>query len=203
MHGHRCPRCSFESSALIRKMKYGEFLKKAILVHGERYIYNEFNPINNKDKIAITCRIHGEFKQSINSHLKGNGCKECSRKDKGFNYSNWKRAGDNSKYFESFKVYIIKCTGHGETFYKIGKTYTSIKSRYRVVESNKMPYKYEIEHVFIGDAIDMCKLEHYLHCHNYKNRYRPKISFAGERECFTTYDINLNERHNSDIQPQQ
>jgi len=54
-----------------------ELLKsKFLLVHGDRYEYN-FTYNGYHKKISIICKLHGEFKQAINSHLKGHGCSIC------------------------------------------------------------------------------------------------------------------------------
>ena len=62
-----------------------EFIKKAQLVHGDKYDYSKVNYINSKTKVCIICHKknefneeHGEFWQRPNDHLNGNGCKYCN-----------------------------------------------------------------------------------------------------------------------------
>jgi hypothetical protein len=55
-----------------------EFIEKAIKTHGNKYDYSLVNYINNSTNIIITCKIHGEFKQTPANHLKGKNCSKCS-----------------------------------------------------------------------------------------------------------------------------
>jgi len=54
-----------------------DFMKKARVSHGGRYDYSKMIYINSKTKITITCKEHGEFRQSPNSHLSRHGCPKC------------------------------------------------------------------------------------------------------------------------------
>ena len=54
-----------------------DFIKDAINVHGSKYDYSKVNYINNHTKVIITCRKHGDFEQTPNSHLNGRGCPKC------------------------------------------------------------------------------------------------------------------------------
>lgn len=57
-----------------------DFIKDATNVHGSKYDYSKVNYINNHTKVIITCRKHGDFEQTPNSHLNGRGCQKCSLK---------------------------------------------------------------------------------------------------------------------------
>jgi len=56
-----------------------EFLKKAKKKHGKFYDYTKTKYVNNRSKLTITCRIHGDFKQRPDDHLRGKGCPKCSK----------------------------------------------------------------------------------------------------------------------------
>lgn len=56
-----------------------EFIDKAKKIHGERYVYSKVKYCKSKIKVIITCRIHGDYEQSPNSHLAGYGCLECGK----------------------------------------------------------------------------------------------------------------------------
>ena len=62
-----------------KKLDRYEFIWKAIQKHGYRYDYRKVNYINNKTKVCIICPEHGEFWQTPDSHLRGNGCSKCGR----------------------------------------------------------------------------------------------------------------------------
>lgn len=55
-----------------------DFIKDAKNVHGSKYDYSKVNYTNNHTKVTITCRKHGDFEQTPNSHLNGRGCPKCA-----------------------------------------------------------------------------------------------------------------------------
>lgn len=59
-----------------------EFIERANSTHGFRYDYTESVYLSSREKIAIKCLTHGEFKQSANSHLNGSGCPSCGKDDR-------------------------------------------------------------------------------------------------------------------------
>ena len=61
-------------------MSVQDFLRKATLVHGDRYSYEKVEYKNNRQKILILCKIHGDFFQTPGNHLKGCGCPTCGNK---------------------------------------------------------------------------------------------------------------------------
>jgi len=73
MRGVGCPKCC--GMYKTTKDIILEFNKK----HDNFYDYSLFtNYIKASNKIEIICPVHGIFKQSVNSHLQGHGCKKCS-----------------------------------------------------------------------------------------------------------------------------
>ena len=55
-----------------------EFIKESKEVHGVKYDYSLVEYKGSKTKVKITCLIHGEFLQTPNNHLNGNGCPKCN-----------------------------------------------------------------------------------------------------------------------------
>lgn len=53
------------------------FIRKAKLVHGDKYDYSKTEYTNNNTKVLITCPIHGDFLQNAGDHLSGKGCSKC------------------------------------------------------------------------------------------------------------------------------
>jgi very-short-patch-repair endonuclease len=53
------------------------FIKNSILKHGDKYCYAKVNYISSRTKVLISCKKHGEFLQTPDSHLSGKGCKKC------------------------------------------------------------------------------------------------------------------------------
>ena len=60
-----------------KKLTKEEFIKKAIEKHGDKYNYTKVDYKDNKTKVCIICKKHGEFWQIPNSHTNGNGCPKC------------------------------------------------------------------------------------------------------------------------------
>lgn len=54
-----------------------EFIADARKVHGGKYDYSKSIYKTSKEKVVITCKIHGDFKMTPNDHLKGCGCPAC------------------------------------------------------------------------------------------------------------------------------
>lgn len=54
------------------------FIKKATKIHDKRYSYLKTVYKNHKEKIIITCKEHGDFKQTPKVHLGGSGCPKCN-----------------------------------------------------------------------------------------------------------------------------
>ena len=53
------------------------FIDKATIKHNKYYSYDKSVYVSSSAKLIITCPKHGDFKQSVNSHLSGNGCSLC------------------------------------------------------------------------------------------------------------------------------
>ena len=168
-------------------------LLKLRKIHNDKYKYlNIIDYENNRTILKIECPIHGIFEQKAHEHLSGCGCRKCSDFDKKgtWSYSEWERNGKSSKYFDSFKVYILKCWNNNEEFYKIGKTFKTVENRFAY--KNCMPYNYSIIKIIIGNAKYICELEHFLKISNKNNLYTPKIKFVGMTECFK--ELNIREK---------
>jgi hypothetical protein len=73
--GRGCEKCSLEN----RKIPRDEFIKRASKIHDGYYTYDNLVMGRTlKDKVLITCPIHGNFSQKPGSHLEGQGCPNCS-----------------------------------------------------------------------------------------------------------------------------
>jgi len=70
-----CPKCANNIT-----LTNNEFIDKARKIHGDKYDYSQVSYINNRTKIIIICREHGEFSQKQFSHLLGVGCPHCINK---------------------------------------------------------------------------------------------------------------------------
>lgn len=72
LNGHGCPMCAKTDTL-------EEFIAKAKAVHGNKYGYDNVIYKEDKEKVFITCPIHGDFPQTPHSHKKGCGCPSCNQ----------------------------------------------------------------------------------------------------------------------------
>ena len=109
------------------------FIEKSLTIgsNKEKYDYNLVDYTNNKTKVTIICLAHGEFQQTPDAHLKGQGCPYCgasltgnkkkkraellfvakankikTHKEKNYDYSNF-------VYVNSRTKSVINCPKHG------------------------------------------------------------------------------------------
>lgn len=170
----------------INKTSY--WINMAIEIHGDNYDYSKTIYTHSTEKLIIICKEHGEFKQTSDLHLQGYGCPGCKKNTlrenpNGWTLEGWKLAGKESKNFDSFKVYIIKCWEGNEEFYKIGRTFKTVKKRYAA--KTFMPYDYEIIKIVEGEVDFIYNLESKLQNLNKDFKYIPKKEFGGMFECFS------------------
>lgn len=197
LSGAGCKECGHKDSSSKQSFTTEEFIKKAKQLHGDTYDYSITNYDSFSNKVEIICKQHGSYKQWPATHLGGGICPNCSRETRypsaGWGYKAWEQRGNNSKWFDSFKLYIIKCydKDSGETFIKIGKTFNTIQKRYK--NKYTMPYKYEVLKIVEGSADYISRLEHRVHKVFKNMKYSPVKTFDGEKECYTI-DININSK---------
>ena len=110
---------------MTKKKTKREFIKDARKIHGRKYNYSKVNYIDNKTKIIIICKKHGEFLQIPNSHLKNHGCSRVignnNKTTKEFIKDAEKIHGERYDYskvnYKNAKTnIIIICKKHGEFY---------------------------------------------------------------------------------------
>jgi hypothetical protein len=117
-------------------------------------------------------------------------CRRCSYEDSGWSYTNWVKKAEGSKHFIGYTLYIVKLTGKGEEFYKVGKTFTSVAKRFQ--RGKGIPYTVDVVKTFtFEDGIQVCELERFLINSFTEGKYKPKNWFEGHTECVK--DIHLEE----------
>ncbi len=78
MNGIGCKPCSRVESGRKRAMTQEEFILRATEAHGGKYDYSRVVYVNSQESVTVVCPSHGEFSQSANAHLRGQGCRKCS-----------------------------------------------------------------------------------------------------------------------------
>lgn len=69
-----CKKCADYASRLTQE----EFVSRCKIMHNNFYTYEKTVYTGSRDKVIITCPVHGEFKQLAFSHIDGIGCSACS-----------------------------------------------------------------------------------------------------------------------------
>jgi hypothetical protein len=168
LNGKECIRCSYEQRAINNSTGLNEFIKRAKLIHGDKYDYSKVNYIKNSTEVTIICPIHGEFKQTPQSHLKSGsyGCRQCSfigsgNKRKLTNETFVIKAIDKhqNKYeynspIEDKKIKII-CPVHGEFIQDIHNHLSGKGCKKCSIEKNT-----ESQKLKLSDFIDKSNIKH-------------------------------------------
>lgn len=193
LKGCHCPACASIAKSLASRKTQEDYIEDAIDIHGGVYNYDKTRYIKSNEKITVTCAIHGDFEIEANAHLQGCGCTKCSKSNKnvaitkgvgnGWSYSRWEELGKKSKYFDSYKLYIIECSDGAETFIKVGKTYRTVGMRYR---NCHIPYEWKLVKEVVGSPRFISELEEELHRNLRKAgyTYTPIKQFDGMHECY-------------------
>lgn len=98
-----------------------EVISRANSIHNSKYDYSHLKFLRTKDKVEIICPIHGSFKQRLDAHLAGQGCRTCENERRSSKYFIEKSVEvHGNKYNYSLVEYknaktkiLIKCPEHG------------------------------------------------------------------------------------------
>ena len=167
LNGEGCPFCKKENKIF---NKFNEFTERANKIHNGKYKYNFSNNFSFKNKVEIICPIHGVFRQTPSSHLRGQGCPKCANEAKKISLDSFvekakKIHGDKYDYSKveyintSTKVCII-CPEHGE-FWQTPNNHLSGKGcpicSGKGLSLEQLKAKFRCMH---GDKYDYSKVNH-------------------------------------------
>ena len=128
LSGQNCRKCIIKNRGQSQRLNSQKFIEKAIIKHGNTYIYDKVNYIRTHAKVKIICKEHGEFNQEASDHLRGNGCHLCRNYKLKVSHMDTKEKFiekailihnniynyDNVNYIDSQTKVIIICKEHGE-----------------------------------------------------------------------------------------
>ena len=162
-----CPKCGKQNSIGNRpKLTNEEFIKKSNLIHGNKYNYDKTSYTVSRNKVIITCALHGDFRITPNNHLRGKGCIKCA--SSGF---------DPSK--PAILYYLSINNGQA---YKIGITNRSVELRFTVSDLNCITKLFQINlDGELAKTLEHSILKKYV-THSYKGE--PLLS-SGNTELFS------------------
>lgn len=125
--GSGCPKCakvSVSKMQISKRKTTEQFIEEANIIHENKYDYSKTIYKTAKTKVIIICPIHGDFEQTPNAHLNGQGCPKCANKNvttEEFIEKARKIHGDKydySKvnYVNSHEKICVICSKHGEFY---------------------------------------------------------------------------------------
>jgi hypothetical protein len=108
--------------------KREKFIEKSMKRHGDRYDYSKVEYVDSLTKVCIVCKEHGEFWQTPQAHVRGNGCPMCANVKRGdtFRHNRDKFVEKSTlihhnkydysevEYINAMTKVIVKCPEHGE-----------------------------------------------------------------------------------------
>jgi len=120
--GRGCPYCKIKKTNT-KKLTNEEFINQANIIHGNKYNYSKTLYVNQKTKVVVTCKSHGDFEIIPNYHTHDKvGCKICSKE----------RTIKSNSY--SFKEFLKKANiVHGNKFYYSEKGYENLNSKIKII----------------------------------------------------------------------
>lgn len=152
---------------------------KIILGKKDIYFYDSL--------VTIDCQHHGKSKITVRKLKNGTSCKEC--RFKGYSKSSFV---DFCKLKNKDKVIVYKILifNNKESFFKIGITSNSIKTRFRKLKK-QTGYSYKTIKSIITTPDKAWSIESEIKKLNSKHKYIPKVLFAGHSECFKIIEYDI------------
>lgn len=77
--GRGCQLCGRIKCGQKQLITTNNFIEQANIIHNNKYLYDRTWLAGMKNNVIITCRLHGDFQQRPDNHLKQIGCPKCSR----------------------------------------------------------------------------------------------------------------------------
>ena len=135
-----CNYCGTDHTAEIRRKPISEFIEESKNTHGDKYDYSKVEYINGNTKVIIICKKHGEFPQTPNSHIQGNGCSKCA-----------------GQYVPSTEEYIEKAKEiHGDNYDYSKVNYTKAKDKIIITCKIHGDFETEAYHHSTGVGCSKC-----------------------------------------------
>jgi len=141
LKGEGCPSCGGS-----KKITFDEFIDKAKEVHNNKYDYSKVVYIHSKEKVKITCPIHGDFEQRPCNHLKGEGCRACS-------YLIYR----NNKKLTNEEVILRAKEKHGDKYDYSKVDYINVKGKIIITCPEHGDFEQRTLNHLRGDGCPKCK----------------------------------------------
>lgn len=187
--GQKCPKCSEENYSLLRTKTTEQYIAEAKEIHGDNCDYTDTIYKGSDNKLRVKCNKHNIFFDILPSnHLTGTRCRKCFSENQSELFKGKEGTGGytrtgyaNQANGREARVYLIRCFNENEEFYKIGKTFLELNSRFT---KGNLCYNYEEVHSIYGEASLIYDLENEMHRKYKEFKYKPENWFAGHTECY-------------------
>lgn len=218
LQGHGCPECSTSKRRESKISNKDAFIAKAKTIHNDKYIYDKTEYVHSREKVIITCPIHGDFTQTPNSHLNGSGCPKCASENRSHNQRiteeevirrfNEKHSGkylyDSLEYDNIHDFIDVICPIHGK-YTQMLKLHMmghgcpkcnqshSEKEIERILTENNIKYIYQYKRIEFGrKSIDfyLPDFNIAIECQGIQH-FKP-INFGGNMNPIKNYDYTIN-----------
>jgi hypothetical protein len=121
------------------------FIAKAQIIHGDFYSYDKAVYLGNKEKLTITCPVHGDFEQVPSNHYKYN-CSKCSIAEK-----------NRLKVAKAASEYLAKVESiHGEKYDLAKIDYQGSSNKIIVVCFSHGEFAIAAKHFLSGSGCKKC-----------------------------------------------
>lgn len=128
LYGRGCQKCGMNRLKEVSKKSTIQFIDEAKEVHNSRYTYEKTKYTVGREKVVITCKVHGDYNQTASSHLSGSGCAKCGSEASGVKatkkqdiFVNEANIVHENRYSYKKSIYtvtaskiIIECSIHGD-----------------------------------------------------------------------------------------
>lgn len=144
LSGKGCEKCYRES----RKFTKEDFLKRAKVLWGNRWDYTKSTVNSTSSKITITCKKHGDFIQSVHTHLSGYvGCEKCQRE-----YGYFKTPRTAEEFIKAAKKV------HGNKFdYSLVKGICSLNTTVNIICKKHGIFEQKVKNHLQGHGCRKCR----------------------------------------------
>jgi len=122
LSGCGCKKCYNKIQSKSKLSSLNKFIEKAKKVHGDKYNYSKVEYIDSQTKVCIICPEHGEFWQTPNNHLRGQGCIKCFNNKRG-----------NSQKSSTDKFIEKSIAIHGDTYDYSKVQYINISTKVCII----------------------------------------------------------------------
>lgn len=156
-----------------------EYVKEKLYENGYKLLSSYEGILKPTKTQCLKCN-HIFTRRIETSLYNQHGCPQCSKQNNGFIRSEYFIKHPEMKEVPC-KVYLLKFSGNGEEFYKIGITRQELRERTR-----RIPYNLIESEIIETNYYNAYLIEKSFKQHIKSYQYYPKLKFNGRSECFTT-----------------